>query len=708
MKSRNKSRKLVLSIMTIIWVSVFGSLLQTNAMMPPVRNVTITNVISGSNIKYTFSVFDEQRSQTMSSDTGFIPNATLTAAQATDGVVTWIDTTTVSTVYYSIYDPILGQWKTGSHRNFRLTLSSIQRKNGIVAFGSIDGVFLNERYYFLRVYNPQLGAWQEWQQGFSVQSPHDNAFDIVLGDGVAFWTTVSFPNGRNVTVHGINCNPLSNLWQVGSQGHNDVSSISNLLITAGTVNYSITAVFGSGSYTLGYVGGSFGWISNSFTTAYSKFIPSKTTGNVPLKVYFWDFSLGGSSWNWNFGDGGTSALQAPNIYTYNSAVNTPYTATQTVTGLGGTASSTATINPTTIHSINGNVVNQSGFKVANATVNLTGTISRTTQTDSNGNYSFVNLTGGGNYTVTVSKNKFSFSPANRVFSNLNGTQTANFVGKFLGKQFDYDGDGKADLAVLRPSDSTRYFKRSQAGLFALQYGFNTDMFVPVDYDGDGKTDIAVFRPSTGNWYISQSSNGANVGFQFGQNGDIPVPADYDGDNKADAAVFRPSDSTWYVLPSSGTGYYGVQFGTAGDIPLTGDYDGDGKADIAVFRPSNATWYINRSQAGFYALAYGFNTDKLVPNDYDGDGKTDIAVFRPSTGNWYISQSSNGANVGFQFGQNGDIPVPADYDGDNKADAAVFRPSDSTWYILRSSGSGYYGDQFGTTGDIPLNIPLSSN
>ncbi len=74
--------------------------------------------------------------------------------------------------------------------------------------------------------------------------------------------------------------------------------------------------------------------------------------------------------------------------------------------------------------------------------------------------------------------------------------------------------------MFRPSNGTWYLQRSQAGFTGIAFGRGTDLPTPADYDGDGKADVAVFRDGT--WYLQRSQAGL-TGVAFGAAGDKPVP-----------------------------------------------------------------------------------------------------------------------------------------------------------------------------------------
>lgn len=171
---------------------------------------------------------------------------------------------------------------------------------------------------------------------------------------------------------------------------------------------------------------------------------------------------------------------------------------------------------------------------------------------------------------------------------------------------DWDGDGRADPAVYRNGASAGtqsyfYYLPSSApeNYVSIAWGLSGDEAVRGDFDGDGRKDAAVYRPSNQIWYVLQSSNFQALFRYWGLATDKRVEGDFDGDGKTDFVVYR--DGAWYVLQSSNDQPRYASWGISGDKIVAGDYDGDGKTDFAVWR------------AGVYYILQNSNSQQLYRN-----------------------------------------------------------------------------------------------
>ena len=280
---------------------------------------------------------------------------------------------------------------------------------------------------------------------------------------------------------------------------------------------------------------------------------------------------------------------------------------------------------------------------------------------------------------------------------------------------DYDGDGKADIALYDPvygvflsvASSTNQFSR-------FQFGSPEDKPIPIsaDFDGDGKADIGVYDPVYSVFLYVSSATNQLVRIQFGSPEDRPIPAvaDYDGDGKADIGVYDPVYGVFLYIASARNQLVRFQFGSPEDkpIPVVADYDGDGKADIALYDPVYSVFLEVASATNqFVRTQFGSPEDKPIPAvaDYDGDGKADIGVYDPVYGVFLYIASARNQLVRFQFGSPEDKPIPvvADYDGDGKADIALYDPVYDVFLEVDSATDQFIRFQFGSPVDKPIPV-----
>ena len=173
----------------------------------------------------------------------------------------------------------------------------------------------------------------------------------------------------------------------------------------------------------------------------------------------------------------------------------------------------------TSFSISGRVTNSNSganFVLPGAVVTLSGSSNQTTTTDRNGRYLFKDLSSGGNFTVSVSKDSFTFSPPTATINNINADQTVNFSGTTT-----IDGQGRV---VFRDRTSKKIEVMNGDGssrtvLFSQNFG---NQFVSSpSFSNDGQRIIFVGSSGTTLEIFTMNSDGSNVAKISGLTGRDP-------------------------------------------------------------------------------------------------------------------------------------------------------------------------------------------
>jgi hypothetical protein len=320
--------------------------------------------------------------------------------------------------------------------------------------------------------------------------------------------------------------------------------------------------------------------------------------------------------------------------------------------------------------------------------------------------------------VTSSTVTVLLANANGGYTAASGSPFATGAAPYSIAAGDFNGDGKADLAIANSTgsnvtvllgDGSGGFTQANGSPFAA--GANPRSVVAGDFNGDGTADLAIANAGSNNVTVllgdGHGGFAAAIGspFAVGTTPTSVAVGDFNKDGKADLAIANSGSNNITLLLGDGSGGFAAATGSpfaAGPLPMAvavADFNGDKKPDLAVtnYGTHSVTVLLGDGSGGFTQASgspysVGGNPISLGVGDFNKDGKVDLAVANFSSNNITVllGDGSGGftqANGSpFNTGQNPMSVAVADLNRDGRADLAVANYGGTTVTVLLEASS----------------------
>lgn len=207
---------------------------------------------------------------------------------------------------------------------------------------------------------------------------------------------------------------------------------------------------------------------------------------------------------------------------------------------------------------------------------------------------------------------------------------------------DWDGDGRDDISVVRvgAGDILSWFVALTAGngsLVEYQFGLKGDLAGVSDVDGDGLAEMVVLRDGY-NWFVREPSEESYLQVQWGLSGDIPLfPQDLDGDNLTDYIIARRTGTLQNAYIRYGNGQQAIfSLGQDSSIPQIGHFRGK-PAFAWSQRDTGWTAIRKNKDASLKLFQFGISTNAII--------RADGTVVQPSSDGRFPASSDGGGGGG---------------------------------------------------------------